>query len=285
MKNQELLQQIGLDWTVNMEPLQTRSGIAIDNKYAVVREDTGSVLGVVGNKYTPIQNDKVLNLVVAGAEKVGLESRIRGGSFDDGAKYYIQVKSDNLILPDNDIVEGYITGVNSHDGSTSLRFGNTNTTISCKNQFNRLFKEHLKTAFRHTASALEQIDAMAWDLERQLELEQQMFAQMKQLAEAPLGDFGTQVTDIILKEIAGMDGADVVEEMSTKKQNIINDLKDSLGGEIAQKGRTLWGAFSGVTHYTTHKVSHREGHNFQKMAGHLLKKENKVFNQLVELVK
>ena len=284
MKNQELLQQIGLDWKVNQEPIQTRSGLAIDDKYAVVREDTNDVLGVVGGKYTPIQNEKVLELVIAGAEKVGLEAKLSGGLFDNGAKYYIQVKSENLLLPNNDLVEGFITGVNSHDGSTSLRFGNTNTTISCKNQFSRLFKEHLKTSFRHTSSAASQIDAMAFDLEKQLLLEQAMFDQMLKLTQAPLQDFGTKVTDIILKEVAGLETATITDDLSTKKMNIIDDLKDSLGSEISDKGRTLWGAFSGLTHYTTHKVSHREGHQYQKMVGHLQKKENSVFNQLVALV-
>lgn len=282
MKNAEILTQLGLNWTVALENLQLANGTIIDNKHAVVRKDTGAVLGVVGNKYTPIQNHKVMELVNAGAEKVGLEVS-SGGEFDGGAKYFIQVKSQNLIIG-KDIVEGYITGVNSHDGSTSFRFGNTNETISCKNQFSRLFKTHLKTTFRHTASAIAQIDAMAYDLENQLQLEQQMFDDMKRLTQAPLKDFGTKVTDIILKEVAGMDGALIAEEMSTKKQNIVDDLRDSLAGEILQKGETLWGAFSGVTHYTTHKVAHRDGHGYQKMAGHLQKKENTVFNQLLELV-
>lgn len=275
------LESLGLDFKVEAQPIYTEAQKVIPRKSAVVRTDNNAVLGVVGNKYVPIQNQQVLDLIEAGAEKVGLEVT-RGLVFDKGAKYCIQIKSDNLIIND-DLVEGYITGVNSHDGSTAFRFGNTNETISCKNQFNRLFKTHLKTSFRHTASASSQIDALAKDLENQLQLEQQMFQQMKQLAEAPLKDFGTKVTDIILNEVAGLN-ATLEEEISTKKQNIVEELKDSLAGEIHSKGKTLWGAFSGVTHYTTHKVSHRANHDRQKVMGHLAQKENSVFNQLVALV-
>lgn len=279
MKN--TLETLGLDFTVEAQPIYTAAQKVIPSKSAIVRADSNAVLGVVGNKYVPIQNQQVLDLLEAGAEKVGLEVT-RGGAFDNGAKYYIQIKSDNLIIND-DLVEGFITGVNSHDGSTAFRFGNTNETISCKNQFNRLFRTHLKTSFRHTLAAASQIDALAKDIENQLQLEQQMFQQMKQLAEAPLKDFGTQVTDIILKEVAGV-AATLEDDISTKKQNIIDELKDSLAGEIHSKGSTLWGAFSGVTHYTTHKVSHRANHDRQKVMGHLAIKENAVFNKLTALV-
>ena len=109
-----------------------------------------------------------------------------------------------------------------------------------------------------------------------------MFKDMVKLTQAPVKDFGTKVTDIILQEITGMDSATVTEELSTKKTNIINDLKDSLASEMDSKGKTLWGAFSGVTHYTTHKISHRASHQSQKTYGHVAKKDSKVFNRLVE---
>ena len=249
----------------------------------IVRDDSNEVLGVVGNAYAPIQNSQLVDLVAAGAEKVGVEL-VRSREFDGGAKIAVQIKSENLIIG-NDLVEGFITGINSHDGSTSLRFGNSNNTVSCKNQFNYLFKNHLKTAFRHTMSGSTAVDAMARDLEQQLAMEQEMFKDILKLTEASVEDFGTKVTDIILKELVGLDSTEITSEVSTKKGNIIDDIKDSLMSEMDDKGRTLWGAFSGVTHYSTHKISHRPSYEAQKVYGHVAKKDSTVFNQLVELVK
>ena len=46
----------GLDWTVSTKELETIDGIDVPNYFATVRDTDSSVLGVVGNRYTPIQN-------------------------------------------------------------------------------------------------------------------------------------------------------------------------------------------------------------------------------------
>ncbi len=283
MKNAELIKTLNLDWTVSKQPIQTITGTAIKNKYAIVRDDSNEVLGVVGKAYAPIQNSQLVDLVAAGAEKVGVEL-VRSREFDGGAKIAVQIKSENLIIG-NDLVEGFITGINSHDGSTSLRFGNSNNTVSCKNQFNYLFKNHLKTAFRHTMSGSSAVDAMARDLEVQLEMERVMFEDILRLTQVPVKDFGAKVTDIILKELTGLESKDISEKLSTKKQNILDDIKDSIKSEMDSKGKTLWGAFSGVTHYSTHKISHRASYDAQKMYGHVAKKDATIFDQFVALTK
>lgn len=58
MTSEEAIQLGGLTWEVDSKPIYVNTGrfTEIENKKAVVRRDTGKVLGVVGNWYTPVQN-------------------------------------------------------------------------------------------------------------------------------------------------------------------------------------------------------------------------------------
>src|SRR5580765_5907477 len=59
----EAIKIAGLDWTVETQPVYVDgydNGVkfaqAITSHKAIVRKDTRQVLGVVGNRYTPLQN-------------------------------------------------------------------------------------------------------------------------------------------------------------------------------------------------------------------------------------
>ena len=51
----EAIENAGLNWNVGLKNLQTVDGIPVSHR-ATYREDTGNVLGVVGPRYTPLQN-------------------------------------------------------------------------------------------------------------------------------------------------------------------------------------------------------------------------------------
>ena len=65
LTSSEAIKKAGLDWTVSLRGLATfqednntdvSSLIDVPEHYATVRDTDNSVLGVVGNRYTPIQN-------------------------------------------------------------------------------------------------------------------------------------------------------------------------------------------------------------------------------------
>ena len=65
LSSQEAIVKAGLDWTVSTRPIATfqegnntdvSSLIDVEDFWATVRDTDDSVLGVVGNRYTPIQN-------------------------------------------------------------------------------------------------------------------------------------------------------------------------------------------------------------------------------------
>ena len=279
-QTKDFLRQSNLDWTVRQEPIQTESGIIINGQLAVVREDTNSVLSVMSDGYHPYQNQELLETLFRVSQQTGLELK-KGGSFKDGARVYFQLKSGDLTLP-NDKVEGFLTGINSFDGSTSLAFGPSNVTISCMNSFFAAFKS-IQTKVRHTKNMMIKVDEICKGLEKVLEQEQVIFDNILKLGDVKVSQ--TNIDSVlrtlfnVAKEVDLKDD----EQTSTNLKNKMSRFYVDLDGEMKQKGDNLWGLFSGVTKYTTHSLS--KGDNTEaKMFDIYGQREKQIFQDLVELV-
>jgi phage/plasmid-like protein (TIGR03299 family) len=279
-RTQEVLDQVGLNWTVREEMITTESGIIVPKSKAIVREDTNTVLSVHGDGYFPYQNHQMVELLDKVSQQVGLPIH-KGGYFGNGEKVYLQLKSNDLKLG-NDRVEGFITGVNSFDGTTSLAFGPSNITISCQNTFFAAFR-NLNAKVRHTKNMEMRIDDICRGLEGVLEEEKIMFEDIKKLSETKMTkkqeDWVTRTLFNIMKDVDMNDEKSV----STVTRNRLSRFYIDLNGELKEKGDNLWGLFSGVTKYTTHSLS--KGDNSEnKMFGTYGHREREIFKELVELV-
>ncbi len=178
-RTQQVLNKVGLNWTVREESITTESGIIVPKSKAIIREDTNTVLSVHGDGYFPYQNHQLIELLDKVSNQIGLPIH-RGGMFGDGAKVFIQLKSNDLKLG-TDRVEGYITGVNSFDGSTSLAFGPSNITISCQNSFYAAFR-NMDTKVRHTKNMIMRVDEICRGLEGVVREEAEMFEDIKKMS-------------------------------------------------------------------------------------------------------
>lgn len=279
-RTQQVLDQVGLNWTVREESITTESGIIVPKSKAIIREDTNTVLSVHGDGYFPYQNHQMVELLDKVSQQVGLPIH-KGGYFGGGEKVFLQLKSNDLKLG-NDRVEGYITGVNSFDGSTSLAFGPSNITISCQNSFFAAFR-NLNAKIRHTKNMEMRIDDICRGLEGVLEEEKEMFEDIKKLSETKMTkkqeDWVTRTLFNIMRDVDLNDE----EAVSTVTRNRLSRFYVDLNGEIKEKGDNLWGLFSGVTKYTTHSLS--KGDNSEnKMFGTYGQRERQIFKELVELV-
>jgi len=277
---QDILNQSGLNWKVRQEPLQTASGIILPDHRAIVREDTNDVLSVRTESYHPYQNEQLIELLDKVSSQTGLNIH-RGGSFKNGARVYIQLKSNDLKLG-NDKIEGFLTGINSFDGSTSLAFGPSNITISCQNTFYASFRQ-LDAKVRHTSGMQIKIDDICRRLSNTLEEEKVMFNHIVELSETRFDDIIKERVIRKLFDVKPEVNLRDSEALSSRKFNQISKFYVDLNGEINQKGDNLWGLFSGVTKYTTHSIS--GGDNTEnKMFGVYGNREKEIFADLVELV-
>ena len=278
MTNNEILVQTGLDWNVRSEETQTLSGIKLD-KVALVREDTNEILGVHSNGYATYQNSQLADLLQKVSSSTGLDIH-RGGEFGGGKKVFIQLKSNDLKLG-NDRVEGFVTGINSFDGSTSLAFGNSNLTISCQNTFFAAMKNLSKV--RHTKNMELRIDEICRGVDMLVDEEKKMFNNITKMSETR---YDKSLTDRITKKLFDIDMNISLEnylmkdEISTAKKNKVSRFYIDLNGELQEKGDNLWGLFSGVTKYTTHSLS-KNDNTENKMFGTYGNRERVIFNDII----
>lgn len=276
----EILNQTNLNWNVKTEKVTTESGIILDGYSALVREDTNVPLSVRSESYYPYQNYELVELLDRVSGLTGLSIH-KGGSFGDGQKVFIQLKSNNLRVG-NDRVEGYLTGINSFDGTTSLAFGPSNITISCQNKFFAAFRE-MQSKVRHTKNMVVKIDEICKRLEGVLDEEKIVFDNILKLSETRFDDI---IKDRVTRELFNID-KDVdlndMDSISGVTRNKLSRFYVDLNGELQGKGDNLWGLFSGITKYTTHSLS-KNDNTEAKMFGVYGKRELSIFNKLTELV-
>lgn len=274
----ELLEKTGLNWSVRTENVVTESGIEIPGQKAIIRNDTNVPLSIRSDEYFPFQNYELIELLDKVSKKSGLAIH-RGGEFKDGARVFIQLKSDNLSLG-TDRIEGYLTGINSFDGSTSLAFGPCNITISCQNKFFAAFRE-MDTKVRHTKNMNLRIDEICKRLDKALEEEKYIFDNIVKFADSRFDDV---IMDRVTRKLFNIKKeVDLKNEdsVSTLTRNKLSRFYVDLDGELKGKGDNLWGLFSGVTKYTTHSLSKTDKSD-EKMFNVYGKREFEIFNDLIE---
>jgi len=283
MDVKEMLIESKLDWSVRTEGIQSVSGIEIPESVAIVREDTNKVLSIRGIGYHPYQNYDLMELLYRVSNKTGLEIH-RGGFFGDGEKVFIQLKSDDLKLG-NDRIEGFLTGINSFDGSTSLAFGPTSLTISCQNTFFGAFRQ-MTTKVRHTKNMVLRVEDICQKLEVALNDEKEIFTNIVKLSETPLDEI---IRDTVTRQLFKIPKNVLLNDakaISTRTRNLMDRYYIDSKGEMEQKGNNLWGLFSGVTKFTTHSLGTvRKTYNSdQKMYDQYGERERSIYRNLVELV-
>ena len=136
---EEVLQNAGLDYTVEMDNIYTKEGKQIRNKFMrTYRSDNDMTLGTVTAKYKPCQNIDVMRLGSSLVENDELEWD-RVGSTHHGEKFMASFKlPDSFKIDGWDSIDQYMYMINSHDGSTGVRFLPANMRIFCSNQFSAL---------------------------------------------------------------------------------------------------------------------------------------------------
>lgn len=130
----EAIRAAGLDYQVGLTGLVTAEGTAVPDRKGVVRQDTNSVLGVVGNSYVPVQNRdcfSFLDAVVA----AGCVQYHTAGALGKGERVWMLAKlPDHIRVKDSDdVTEKFLLLSNSHDGSSALRVFFTPIRVVCAN--------------------------------------------------------------------------------------------------------------------------------------------------------
>lgn len=284
-----MLDKYGLRWTTNKEEIILKDGVKTDF-YSIVREDTRKMFMASKEGYRPYQNSELAELVFRICNKTGYELH-SGGALNEGAKVYLQVDTNNMITglgKNRTTVKGYVTAINSHDGSSKLKWGVSNLTVCCMNTF-KLAAGQLEYCARHTEKMQEKVDDAIKSIEQLQKVEKTLFDQFIMLSNTPLTrDHIAEVVKSVTKVDMRMNISTVKDEYSAQAIKAATKLAESIATEIEQKGETLWGLFSGVTYYTTHKLTSPKRENGQiesKYVGRGNEIDNITFNSILEMAK
>jgi len=121
----EVMEHAGLDYTVTKQLLYTLADkkrlVEIPDQFCTIRTDTTAVLGVVGSRYTVLQNTDAFRFFDA---LVGDGDAIyeTAGALGRGERIWLLAKLPSYIrIGKNDIVNKYLLLTNAHDGSSVVR--------------------------------------------------------------------------------------------------------------------------------------------------------------------
>jgi phage/plasmid-like protein (TIGR03299 family) len=253
-----------LDWDVLERPVafldDTGEPSVIPEHKALVRETDGRTLGIVGAKYTPLQNREAFKffdpVLAAGSAK--LES---AGSLKGGRRVWILAKLQNAtaeVLP-GDPVEAYLLLYNSFDGSTAVGVQFTTIRVVCQNTLAAARDAGAKgleasIKIRHQAKLCEALDIVQTAVNASkrtfdLTIEQYRYLTRKNLTMGGLDQYLRQVFEVP----AG-------EKLPRYTDYVLQSLEVGPGASLPGVSGTMWGAFNAVTDW----LDHTRGRNAER---------------------
>lgn len=118
-----------------------------------------TALGVVGNRYTPIQNLEAFEFLNHIADETGAVFET-AGSLGNGERVFMTMKfpESMALASGQDVIDNYIMAVNSHDGSSAFIVAVTPIRAVCTNTVRlALSSAKSKISLKHTAGATQKV--------------------------------------------------------------------------------------------------------------------------------
>jgi phage/plasmid-like protein (TIGR03299 family) len=261
------------NWNVRLEELTIPSNLTSDKSYQYVVRDNPTdksqtdVLGIVGERYTPLQNEELFAFgdnILDGGGRWETAGSLRGGRVVFGS---LALERETILDPNGvaDKIKTYLLINTSHDGSIAIQASITPVRVVCANTLNVALnrtkkRDGVKQSFkiRHTQTANGKV---------------QVARETLGLANAYMDEFDKMAHAMIQKEISAKDFNDIIlaaypkPDKDTKgavkkwenKVDVINDIyTGEYNGMISGNA---WGAFNALTERLDWYRSARGGNN------------------------
>lgn len=271
-----------LNWRTHLVPIQTMplvggaqdgAVVTLPDHRAVVRSDNGAVLGVVGSRYTPVQNTEVFEMIRDGVERItGQAVKIEScGSFKGGAITFTCVHTHQFEVGKGDPVRTYAMFGNSHDGSAAFSCINTSVRTVCNNTYNMGIAEAKRGgtyhAVRHTRNIHLKVERIMRELYLGVEAAQQFETEAVRLANRkPKAD---RVQEIYEQVYIAALGKPEDDRAKRKAQNTVSDWAIRLGNDRNSLGNgtdgSLWAMFNSITEWVDHERTVRNDNAERRM--------------------
>lgn len=233
----------GMDGSMMEEPLGHR---------AIVRTDRGTVLGVVGGRYEPLQNLEAFSIFEPLLDS-GIAEIETAGSLRGGRDVWMLVKYDRERL-ETDGLEGidpFGLITNNHAGRRAVRMTETPIRVVCANTLSAALRGSGVVSVRHTETVGERAVAAAEevfsDVRKRYAVVAEGFRQLKD----------TRLTEAMFKRLVldavvplPRDPEAVVKEKTLERRNAILDSWHE--GTGVEGDDSAWDAYNGLVEVFDH---------------------------------
>ena len=254
LTSHEALQAAHLDWNVNFGELYT--GMDIDGNHNLInkwrrtyRDDNDETLGIVGNRYTILQNYEAFDFMDELLGEIGANYET-AGSLKGGKQVWLMVKLPNHItVAEGDEMIPYLLLKNSHDGSGAVTIAAVMVRVVCANTVALALQGAVaKTKIRHTASMhnkVEQARQAINLINENFVTYSDTFSEMLnvELTEEMFEEYILSVIDVDMEKTRGQNIYDTIENLYLTEET----------NQTGNMSGTLWAAFNAVSYWTDHE--------------------------------
>jgi phage/plasmid-like protein (TIGR03299 family) len=270
--SKDALKHAGLDYEVELQELSTGSQV-LDSHKAVVRTDSDSVLGVVGNGYEPLQNKDAFRFFDALVE--GKEAQYEtAGALKGGRQIWLLAKIQGQIpIIKDDVVDKYFLLTNRHDGMGSVSGRITPVRVVCDNTLTAAMSHKVKEEVRivHRGNVADRLEFAGTLMARVGAFYDELSEVYRKFAKINIKEkqMRTYIAEA-LRPYGAVQANDVeaVQELKEEIQSsrLITEVNSVMG--LVETGRgtdikgvrgTLWGTYNAITEYIDHVKIPRAG--------------------------
>lgn len=248
----QAIHESGLGWTVQKKEIALAQLDAapvppIPGYFATVREDTSTVLGIVGERYRIVQNAEAFSFV---DQLLGSSIHFEtAGSLHGGRRVWVLATLPDHIEVGGDPVRPYVLLLNSHDGSTAVVAATTPVRVVCQNTLNwGLRQARQKFSIRHTDAVAHRVH----EARRVLDLSIDYYRQFKQLGDRLASE---RCTEQQLKRVLGELYPTGTGEVTARSERSRESAKEQIL-DLYQRGATRgnapgskWSAVNAIVEY------------------------------------
>ena len=257
---ESVLEASGINFNVKKTPLYTKFGedlIPVEGVVSTVREDTGDILGIVGENYQVCQNRDAFDFINYIDSDV---KYVKAGVTYSGLVYVIAELPEVSILGDS--FKPHVIFQNGFNGGVSIKAAICPLRIICQNQFNIAFKESGSyVSIRHNNTMEEKL-LQARDV---LQTTALYMSSVNNIAESmaaiklPAHKFTSIVEDLFR----------ISPEMSDRQRNRIISERARLINAYNEDDNsnfrgTAWGAVNAYSDFITHAEPARRTKNYDE---------------------
>ena len=248
-----------LDWFIEKNPIFNSKGELIKGWYANTRSSDGDVLGIVGERYTIVQNTESFEFTDA---LVGEGVKYaNAGAFRGGKRIFLLAQ-----MPEREILgdkfEPYVCFTNTHDGTGAVKACMTPIRVVCQNTLSLAFKRAKRVwSTPHRGDVMSRLD----EARETLKLADEYMIRLEQKADQLATE--RMDKDDVVKTLDAL--LPLADDATDRQKKTVEDTKEGimicmLHPDLANFINTKWAFINAVSDYVGHARPMRMNSRFEE---------------------